>query len=63
MWPSFYVFTQANTSEEVYEEVHSILDGTRRRGLELSGQSDMDDEKAASLARRFADSLKQVCTH
>ena len=57
------VLTQANTSKEVYEEVRSILAATRRRGLDLSGQSDMSDEKAACLAKSFADKLEQVTTH
>ncbi|KAK9918294.1 hypothetical protein WJX75_002887 [Coccomyxa subellipsoidea] len=52
--------SQANTSEEVYEEVCSILSATRSRGLELSGQSDMTDDKASSVASTFADKLKQV---
>lgn len=54
---------QANTSAEVCDEVRSILSCTRSRGLEVSQQSDILDDKAASIARNFTEKLNKVCPH
>ena len=51
---------QANTSAEVIDEVASILEATRARGLQAAGHSGMSWDAATRIAGSFSDALMKL---
>ncbi len=51
---------QANTSADVADEVASILEATRARGLQAAGHSGMSWDTASRIAGGFSDSLREL---